>query len=244
MSVPVAVDNKSNENKLTKEQFSKVLPKKCSNALTDEMLDNINNLFNDQQLRENFRDNLLSYTGVLQEGRYKLQSYIDAVRYVSHKLLGSGDTEAYAKTFPDRFQRLIDEGATNKTISSYANAYKKNVLVNKIFEQTLIPSYILNADLYQKAINVQASLMTDEDVSPKVRSEAANSLLSHLKMPETTKIELDVGVKKDKSIDELRATTMELVKQQKLMLESGAMQVKEVAESKLLIDNVTQEVID
>jgi len=226
---------------LTKEQFLRVLPKKCT--VTDEIIDDINGLLADPQLRENFRDNLLSYTSVMNDGRYKLTSYVSAVRYVSHKLLGSSNIEAYCKTFPDRYNRMVSEGMDNRQISSFSSAYNKTELVNKIYSQTLVPTHVLNADLYQKAINVQAALMVDDEVSPKVRSDAANSLLTHLKMPETSKIELDVNVKQDSAIDELRASTLELVKQQRLMLEAGAMDTKEVAESKL-ITVIEGEVLD
>jgi len=226
---------------LTKEQFLRVLPKKCT--VTDEIIDDINGLLADPQLRENFRDNLLSYTSVMNDGRYKLTSYVSAVRYVSHKLLGSSNIEAYCKTFPDRYNRMVSEGMDNRQISSFSSAYNKTELVNKIYSQTLVPTHVLNADLYQKAINVQAALMVDDEVSPKVRSDAANSLLTHLKMPETSKIELDVNVKQDSAIDELKASTLELVKQQRLMLEAGAMDTKEVAESKL-ITVIEGEVLD
>lgn len=221
---------------ITIEQFERVLPKKNKGKLTTEMVENINNLMTDQQLRENFRENLLSYTGVMSDGKYKIQSYIDAVRYVSYKLLGASNIEAYTKTFPNRFQRLVNEGADDKTISSYSTAYNKTQLVNKIMEQTLVPSHVLNADLYQKAINTQATLMITAN-SEKVRTDAANSLLVHLKMPEVTKIEMDIGITADKSVSELRATTLALVKQQKAMIESGAMQVKEIAHSKLVIEH-------
>jgi len=220
---------------LTMDQFVRVLPKNCKKNVTVEMVDRVNDLLNDQHLRENFRDNLLSYTNVMADGKYKIQSYIDAVRYVSYKLLGSTNIEAYTKTFPDRFQRLVDGGASNKMISSFCAAYNKTKLVCAVLEQTLVPTHIINADLYQKALNVQADLMVSSG-SDKVRCDAANSLLTHLKMPETTKLELDVNVKQDKSIEDLRASTLELVKQQKLMIESGAMEVKEVAHSKLLIE--------
>jgi len=220
---------------LTREQFVKVLPKGSKGKLTDGMLEEINELFQDQTLRENFRDNLLSYAGVMQDGRFKIQSYIDAVRYVSHKLTGASGIESYVKTFPDRYQRMLDDGMSTKTISSFSTAYGKTMLVAKITEQTLVPSYVLNQDLYQKALNVQAGLMVGAN-SEKVRTDAANSLLTHLKMPETSKVELDVSVKQDKSIDELRESTLELVRQQKLMMESGAMNVTEIAHSKLLIE--------
>jgi len=70
--------------------------------------------------------------------------------------------------------------------------------------------------------------------SEKVRSDAANSILTHLKAPEVTKMELDVNVKQDKTVDDLRATTLKLVEQQKAMLEKGSTTVRDVAHSTLI----------
>lgn len=219
---------------ITVDQLTRVMPKKVKGKITELLVDEINSLMGDQTLRENYRDNLLSYTGVMKDGNYKIQDYLSAVQYVSYKLLGSTNIEAYTKTFPDRYQRLVNNGSDSKTIASFSTAYGKTKLVYKIFEQTLIPSHILNADLYQKALNTQARLMTDAN-SEKVQTDAANSLLTHLKMPETQKIELNIGVKEDKTIEELRASTLALVAQQKAMLIAGAMSAQEVAHSKLLI---------
>ncbi len=221
---------------LTIEQFQRVLPKQVKLRITPEMVKGINGLMGDPQLRENFRDNLLSYTSVMADGKYKIIAYINAVRYVSFKLLGSTNIEAYAKTFPERYQRLINEGANNKVISSYSTAYKKTQLVIKIMEQTLVPSHIFNADLYQKALNRQAHLMMHAN-SEKVQTDAANSLLNNLKAPEAIKLEMDINVKEDKSINELRETTLALVAQQRKMLEDGNVSVKTVAHSKLLIED-------
>ena len=228
---------------ITEEQFQRVLPKRVKGSLTNEMLTQINKTIADPFLRENYRDNLLSHANILSEGRYKLQSYIDAVRYISFKLFGDSNVVAYTKTFPDRYQKLLAQGSTPKEISSYVYAYAKTQLVNKILEQTLIPVHILNADVYQQAINTQAELMIHAN-SEKVRTEAANSLLNHLKRPETKKIELDIGIKDDKSISELRATTMALVEQQTKMLADKTMTAKEVAHSKLKIIEGESEVID
>jgi len=87
-------------------------------------------------------------------------------------------------------------------------------------------------------------LMTTAN-SEKVRSDAANSLLTHLKAPEVKKIELDVGIKQDKTIEELRATTLDLVKQQREMLSGGTANAKQIAHSKLSITDVEDaEIID
>lgn len=222
-------------NALTEDQFVRALPRQLKKTVTPDLVAGINKLIAEPGMRENFRENLLSYTNVMKDGRFKIGNYIAAVKYVSHKLLGSSNIEAYSKTFPDRFQRLVNEKAADNVISSYATAFNKTKLVTLIMEQTMVPVHILNADLHQKAVNVQATLMISAS-SEKVRCDAANSLLTHLKPPETTKIEMDVNVKQDSSIDELRATTQQLAQKQREMIQKGQMSVKEVAESKIVLD--------
>ena len=227
---------------LTLDQFKQALPDKVKKSLNQELVDQINTTLGDPELYESYRDNLVSYTKVMSDGKFKISSYIDAVRYVSHKLMGCTNIDAYTKTFPDKYTRFMAQGVAAKDIASYVTAYNKSKLVNLIFEQTLIPSYVLNQDLYQRALNVQADLMVNAK-SEKVRCDAANSLLTQLKMPEVTKVELDIGVKEDSSINVLRHTTLELARQQRLMVESGAMNAQEVAHGKLVIDADFVEVV-
>ena len=226
---------------LTIDQFKTALPDKVKKSVNQELIDQINKTLSEPELYEAYRDNLMSYTKVMADGRFKIQNYIDAVKYVSHKLMGCSNIEAYTKTFPDKYQNFLAQGVAAKDIASYVTAYNKSKLVNLIFEQTLIPAYVLNQDLYQKALNTQAELMIMAK-SEKVRCDAANSLLTHLKMPETQKVELEIGVKEDSSIAALRATTLELARQQRLMVESGAMNAQEVAHGKLIIEGEAVEV--
>lgn len=226
---------------LTVDQFRQALPDKVKKSVNQELIDQINTTLSDPDMYEAYRDNLLSYTRVMSDGRFKVTDYISAVKYVSHKLMGCTNIEAYSKTFPDKIARFTAQGVLPKDIASYVTAYNKSKLVNLIMEQTLIPSYVLNQDLYQKALNVQAELMVGAK-SEKVRSDAANSLLTHLKMPETQKVELEIGVKEDSAIAALRATTMELARQQRMMLEAGAMNAQEVAHSKLVIEGEAKEI--
>lgn len=226
---------------LTVEQFRQALPDKVKKSINQELIDQINTTLSDPDMYEAYRDNLLSYTKVMSDGRFKVAEYINAVKYVSHKLMGCTNIEAYSKTFPDKIARFTAQGVAPKDIASYVTAYNKSKLVNLILEQTLIPSYVLNQDLYQKALNVQAELMVSAK-SEKVRSDAANSLLTHLKMPETQKVELEIGVKEDSAISALRATTMELARQQRMMLEAGAMNAQEVAHSRLVIEGEAKEI--
>lgn len=224
---------------LTVEMFKQALPEKVKKTVNQELIDSINNTLSDPEMYEQYRDNLISYTRVMADGRFKINEYVNAVKYVSHKLLGCTNLDAYVKTFPAKYQGFLTQGVASKDIASYVTAYNKSKLVNLIFEQTLVPSYVLNQDLYQKALNVQAELMVSAN-SEKVRCDAANSLLLHLKMPETQKIELEIGMKEDGSIAALRQATMELAAQQRLMIQSGMSNAQGIAHTKV----IEAEVID
>lgn len=226
---------------LTKEQFKKVLPANFKGNVTDSVINDINQLLLDVDLAQNFKDNLLSFTTVLQDGKFKLVDYLNAVRYVSYKLLGATNESAYTKTFPDRYQRFMDEGKTPKEISSFVSAYNKTKLVQSIFEQTLTPTWVLNAPILQEAINVQADLMRNAS-SEKVRTEAANSLMNHLKRPETNKMQLQIDTGHNESIDALREELSKLNQAQKQFIQSGAATAKNIAHEGLVIEN--GEVVD
>ena len=216
---------------LTKEQLQASMPKKFRHNVTDEMIDFINTTEGDE-FRDVYKENLIGFADVIQSGRYKMADYINAVKFVSYKLLGDSNTVAYAKTFPDRYQRLVDKDTPTKTISSFSTAYNKGDLVHRILERTLIPIHILNMDIHQEAINAQAELMRSAK-SETVRQKAAECLIMQLKAPETAKIEVDVSYS-NTSIDELRETTRALAQQQLKMIQSGAVTAAHIAESDII----------
>lgn len=218
---------------LTMEELRKTLPEKMSKTVNQDLLDSINKVLDTPELFETYRDNFTSYTSVLNDGRFKIMDYVNAVKYCSHKLMGSTNLEAFIKTFPDRYNSYLANGTSSKDIASYITAYNKNKLVNSIMEQSLIPSWVLNQDLYQKAINIQAELMVSAN-SEKVRSDAANSLLNHLRPPEVSKVELSVGLKKDSAMEDLKNTLTELALKQQQFIGAGVTQIKDVAQQKLV----------
>lgn len=218
---------------LTITQFQEALPEKMKKSVNQEVIDSINKVLADPEFYEQYRDNLLSYTKVMQEGKFKISQYIDAVKYVAYKHMGLTNRDAYAKTFPEKIMRFMVQGVSDKDIASYSTAYNKSKLVTLLYEQTLIPTHILNQDLFQKALNVQAELMVSAN-SEKVRSDAANSLINALKPPETKKVQLDVGIREDQSIQALREATIALAAQQRAALQSGASNAQQVAEAKII----------
>ena len=180
---------------MTIDEFKAALPEKVRKSVNQDLIDQINSVLSEPELYEQYRENLLSYTKVMADGKFQVPQYLSAVKYVSFKLQGASNIEAYSKTFPEKIQRFTQQGVSAKDIASYVTAYNKSKLVNLLFEQTLVPFWVLNQDMYQKALNVQAELMMSAN-SEKVRTDAANSLLTHLKPPEVKKVELDIGTRK------------------------------------------------
>lgn len=218
---------------LTVDQFKAALPEKVKKSVNQELIDQVNAVLSEPELFEVYRDNLMSYGRVMADGRFKVSEYVNAVKYVSHKLLGDTNIDAYSKTFPDKIQRFMAQGVAAKDIASYVTAYNKSKLVNLIMEQTLVPVHVLNMDMYQKALNVTAELMVTAK-SEKVRADAANNLMAQLRPPEVSKIQLDINTKEDSSIGALRAATMELAAQQRELIRSGTLTAQQVAHSKVV----------
>lgn len=220
---------------ITVQNFGSLLPKGRKFNVTQQFVDDVNGCIKDEEVREQFRENMLSYTDVLTQGRFRLDQYVNAVKYVSFKMFGNTNVLAYQKAFPDKYNQWIVDGKGANEINSYVSAFHNSQLVMKIFAQAAIPTHLLNAHLFQKAINTQAEIMADDDVSPKVRSDAANSLLTHLKPPEAKKIEIDIGASEGtvSAIDELKQVTEALAKQQMASLQSGTLTAKQVAHSSI-----------
>jgi hypothetical protein len=232
---------------LTMCQFQQVLPIQAKKGMNQQVLDQINNTLTgmvDPIFMENYRDNLLGFASVMKDGKFKMESYVDAVRYVSYKLLGDTNIAAYTKTFPQRYQHFVNSGTSDKDIASYVSAYNKNKLVNLVWEQSSIPFHVYNQDIRQQALEVQVDLMLTAK-SEKVRSDAANSVMTHLKGPDQTQIELDIGITQDtKSIDSLKASVQALTDITRQQISDGNLTAQQAAHSKLIIDVEDADVIE
>lgn len=218
---------------LTKDMLIGALPDKRFRKNVTDLVVDIVNAEPDSELRRMFRDNTLSYASVLASGRYSLSGYVNAVKFVSYKMMGDKASTAYSKVFPDRYQKLVDSKATGSEIASFADNYGKTALVIKIIEQTIIPTHIINHGTYQLAINTQADLMINAK-SEMVRQKASECLITNLVAPMAAKIEIDV-THKDESIDQLSAAMRKLSGQQVSSIINGNMTPKQIAHSDIRI---------
>lgn len=221
---------------LTLGEVQASLPANMKSAADQSLVDTLNAIAVDPLIAEQIRENFISYAGVMRDGKFKTEDYLAAIQYVSFKLMGDSNKDAWARAFPQRYALLKARGATEKEISAHVAAYSKGKLVNAILDQSMVPTYLLNADLYQKALNVQADLMITAN-SEKVRSDAANSLIMALKKPDAVKGQIDLNVKDSSGMNELKNILGQMAQQQQQLLREGA-GIKTITDARI-IDNET-----
>jgi hypothetical protein len=219
---------------LTEDDVKRALPTHLRASVTPNLVQTLNQISADPLIAENIRDNFISYTAVLKEGKFKTEDYLSAVTYVSFKLMGHNNEDAYAKTFPARYSLLLAKGASKKDISAYVSAFARGKLVNLVMEQSLVPTWVLNQDIHQKAINQLATLMMNAN-SEKVQAEAAIGLLTHLKKPETkTGFQINLNQAENSGMKDMREMLEKLADQQQSLIQGGQMKTIDVAGARLV----------
>lgn len=217
---------------LALESVKKLVPKSQRTLITQEFLDKLEASVSDSLVAEQFKENFVTYLNVLSKGKYKMEDYINAVKYVSFKLLGYSNINAYIATFPERYERLKAEGQTQ--IEAFVSMYNKNKLVMQIYEQTIVPSYVLNAPMHQQALNTLAAMIADDDVRGMTKVKACEAILQYTKQPDVVKGELTIGIEQSDTINDLREITENLADTYRVMLEKKGMRLKDVAEADII----------
>lgn len=219
--------------KLTLDNVKKAVPAKLKDSIEQSFVDKLNNLANDPIVADQIRNNFISYAHVINDGKFSIEEYLSAVKYVSFKLMNLTNIDSYARTFPQRYAGLLAKGTSQKDIASYVSAYNRGKLVNLILEQTLVPSWVLNQDIYQKAINTQAELMNNAK-SERVKCMAADSILKALAKPEATGPLVNIDMKETSGINELKQALVELAANQKKSIEKGILTPKNIVEAEII----------
>ncbi len=221
-------------NEITLPLLRRALPKNLRHNASEELVDKLNNISKDPEVAEQIRSNYINYTYVLQEGKFDTDEYLNAIKYISFKLMGLSNKDSYLRAFPDKYADLLARGATEKDISAYVASYNRGKLVNLVLEQTMVPSWILNQDIYQKAINTQARLMSGAR-SERVQCMAADSLLKALAKPEAVAPMINIDMRKDSGLEDMKKALVDLAKKQQELIASGAT-TKEVIEQELVME--------
>lgn len=213
------------------DEIKAALPEHLRNAVTQDIADLVNTISSDPETSAAIRETFIGHTTILKEGRFKLEDYVRAAAYVSYKLMGYNNQESFVRTFPHRYKALVARGTSSKDISSHVAMYNKNKLVNRLTEQAMIPIWILNQDAIQMAIATQVELMNTSK-SEMVRTQAANSILTHLRPPEKKQVDLSVSTPENSGMPELRETLERLAIRQRQLIDVGT-PTREIANQSL-----------
>lgn len=222
----------SSNVELTLDDVMNVMPKGMKRYFSPENLEKVNLVLANSDHAHVLRDNLINYSNVFRDHSFNMNAYLNAVQYVTYKMCGLSNMDAWIKTFPETYKDLVTSGRTEQ-ISPRVSAYNNSKAVSSIMEQAMIPAWLMNIDAYQEAIQVQVEIMRTAK-SEKVRSDAANSLLNHLKAPEKAKMQLDITVNQKNFIGDLREVVKELVDVQEAGIRSGNVSVIDVAEYRVI----------
>ena len=224
--------NSKPKQAITLKELRDSLPQKKRHLVKQDLVDNINQL-GSAEFQEVYKENLIRFTDVLSEfPRQGVNGYADAVMFVSYRLLGDTQFDAWKKTFPEKYKKIAARKKGIEYERSWARHYAVNKMVNRIMERSMIPVYILNADIHQEAINVQADLMRHAK-SEQVRQKAAECLINTLKPPEEATLNIRVNHSSD-ALDELRDATRALAVAQREAIMAGRAGVRQIAESNII----------
>lgn len=206
---------------LTVADVSQAVPANLKSAVTQQFVDTINSVVADPEVAQQVRDNFITYASVLRDGKYKMQDYLNAVTYMSFKMMDMSNHDAWCNTFPQRYQALVAAGKSKKDISSHVSMYAKGKLVAAVAEASFIPIWILNRDIQQKAINQLADKMMNA-ASEKVQVEAAGLLLTHLAKPKESGPLVNINMAESSGMNEMKDMLENLARQQQALIQGGA----------------------
>ena len=217
---------------LTVPEVLSIVPRQHKSKITQEFVDTLNGMVKDPTMAEVYQKNVITYADVLKDGRFKLTDYFNAVMYVSYKMMGLGNLAAYQKVFPDKCKDMVARNMPQKDMQAYAAMFNKNKLVTLIYEQTLIPDHIMYASVRHRAIAAQANLLNSSN--EHVVQKAADSIMNHLKAPESAKISIEMGAKDTGVLSDLTQALNMLSKKQSEAITLGSHSVKEIAHSRII----------
>lgn len=231
---------------LTREYMDLVLGKKrVDKSVKEKALEFINSTIrgSNPAIAEHFRNICIDVMDSMygNGSRINLQDYLNAALFVTYRNTGDTKVKAYTKTFPDRVQRMQREGQSMTHLNSYADTYSKNQCVIDIQAKMLLPTHIVCHDLFYEAMRVTADIMNDDKVSPKVRVDAANSIMNHTKQPEIKKQELNIKINESNEIEQLKQALFDLSAKQRNDIIEGNYSVVDVINQNIYIEDKDEE---
>lgn len=231
---------KKSKTTVTREELVKRFPSKKT-TVTDEVVDLINEANNDPEFNgDEFIENMMTYQNVMHKNSGSLSEYINALKFCAYLEADVNNyTEAYKRArandeFVIERANLPKDSVGYRELTNAASRYRKTPMVRDILTQAEMPLYLMFQGARYGAVAKLVEEMDQAQFS-KDRISAAKAILEHVKPPENMKVELDIGVKQDSTLEQLHQQLTEFADKSLVHLKNGstdltilgAMKVKE-----------------
>ncbi len=223
---------------LTLELVQSQLKPKQKLLISEDTVDEIRQLAEDPEYGQEFLDCYLDHLNILKENsRRSHDQYLNAIKFFSLVEADNSLTDAYIKTFPDRFEartsaRFGQPSSDKSVMRGEASRFNNSVLVNEIRRVASIPVQLIHRNLLHEAILESAELMRNAR-SEMVRQRAAATLITELKPSEDQTINVKVDDGATSMIEELRKATEALAIAEFQSVSAGV-PLKQIAESNII----------
>ena len=217
--------------RITVNRLKELLPRNTNIAVTQEIVDLINNIEEDSGIpQELAEEDVMSYMHLIGNMRgVGLKDLVNAIKYCNLKRNYS-NKEAWSIVFPTKFNELK---AANKQVDNHVSMYNATKLVQAIDKEMLIPVSLQYAPYFHAAVKKQFEIMNGkasdsvdgkpQNVSPMVQHLAAKELATLTKQPEENKLSITVnpGAEAMSAQAEMNEQLRALVANQRKRLENG-----------------------
>ena len=182
----------------------------------EETVQEIKKLAEDPDYGEEFLDTYLDHLNILKDNPRRSHSqYLSAIKFFSLVEAENSLTDAYIKTFPQRWHdRQKNHDKPDKGIMrGEASRYNGSQMVTEIRRVATVPVQLIHRHTLHEAILVQADLMRNGK-SEFVRQKASAVLIAELKPVEDATLNIKVDDGATSVIEELQKAAQALALEQ------------------------------
>lgn len=187
------------DQKVTIEKLKFFLPNNSKVKVNDQTVELVNRLIDESAVHRGLmEERLMSHLHLLGPG-IGLKQLLKGIQFVTLSVTpGMTQSKAWAATFPDKAQEILER---NGDVSSFASQYAATKVPRTIMENIQIADSItyapLNHQIVQKYIELMNGKAADGQCSPTVQLNAAIALREIVKVPEDMTINLKHGMDDD-----------------------------------------------
>ncbi len=200
------------------------LDSRLANPVTKELLDTIVSYGHLDE--DDLSSGIVEFSHILGgKGGHKVNDYVQAVAFCTHRIMNDSQVAAYKKVFPERCK-----GKTEGAIAGKASIYSNGKLITQILGFAQVPTHLLYMRERHMAVRKLADLVST-GFTERIQLDAADKLLTHIKPPEEVKIELDVGLGAQEMLDDMKASLDRVAELASKKLADGTFDAKVLIQS-------------